>query len=122
MLQVSEEEFHELVNQAFSGLPKTHLDKLKNVAIIVEDYPSEEQRQKLMLANNQTLFGLYEGVPLTQRLGNQKLLPDKITIFKVPIEMSVYDHAGLKEQIKHTVWHEVAHYFGLDHDDIARLE
>lgn len=122
MIQVTDEEFHNLVNTALSELPKTHIDKLKNVAIIVDYYPSIEQRQRLKLADNQSLFGLYEGVPLSQRQGGVKTLPDKITLFKVPIEMSVNDMAGLKEQIKHTIWHEVAHYFGLDHEAIAKLE
>lgn len=122
MWKVSDENFHNLVNNSLSELPKTHKEQLQNVAIIVEYYPTTEQREKLKLADNQSLFGLYEGVPLSQRQGAQKLLPDKITLFKVPIEMSVRNLAGLREQIKHTIWHEVAHYFGLDHEAIGKLE
>lgn len=122
MFKVTDEEFSNFVNEAVNSLPKTHTDKVKNVAFIVDYYPSPEQREKLKLADNQTLFGLYEGVPLSQRQGNTKLLPDKITLFKVPIEMSVNDITGLKEQIRHTIWHEIAHYFGLDHEAISKLE
>jgi predicted Zn-dependent protease with MMP-like domain len=122
MFQVTDVEFHSLVNTAISELPKTHIDQLKNVAFIVEYYPSLDQRQKLKLADNQTLFGLYEGIPLSQRQGTSKLLPDKITLFKIPIEMSVHDIMGLRAQIKHTIWHEIAHYFGLDHEAISKLE
>ena len=122
MWQVSDSEFHELIDQAMSELPKEHIKPLKNVAILVEDYPSESQRINLKLSGYQTLLGLYEGVPLSKRQGTQKILPDKITLFKGPIESRVNNEAELKEQIKHTLWHEIAHYYGLDHDAIHSLE
>lgn len=122
MWQVSNEEFHDLVNQSLSELPESHTTKLKNVAILVEDFPSLDQRQQLRLKNDQTLLGLYEGTPLSMRQGLQKVLPDKITLFKEPIESRVNSLEGLKEQIKHTLWHEIAHYFGLNHEAIAGLE
>lgn len=122
MFQVSSDQFHELINEAMSKLPKEHVKNLENVAILVEDIPSLEQRQRLGLAPYQTLFGLYEGTPLSQRQGVQKLLPDKITLFKLPIESHVNNLNELKEHIRHTLWHEIAHYYGLNHSDISALE
>lgn len=115
-------EFNTYVERSIAALPKTHKENIKNIAFIVEDEPSQEQRKKLNLSPNQTLFGLYEGVPLASRQGREKTLPDVITIFKKPIEQSVSNLLELKEQIYHTVWHEVAHYYGLDHVRIHELE
>jgi predicted Zn-dependent protease with MMP-like domain len=122
MYRVSEEEFQKLVHDAVDELPKVHRDKLQNIAVFVRDMPSPEQREKGRLRPDQTLLGLYEGVPLSQRGGNTKLLPDIITIFQIPIEYRVSSLDELKRQIKHTVWHEVAHYFGLDHRQIYDIE
>lgn len=122
MFQVNDQQFQELVNEAMSKLPDEHIKNLKNVALIVEDQPSATQRIKLKLENNQTLLGLYEGVPLSNRQGTQKILPDKITLFKLPIELRANSLDELREQIKHTLWHEIAHYYGLDHKAIRDLE
>jgi predicted Zn-dependent protease with MMP-like domain len=122
MITVSKETFEELVNRAISSLPKAYVEKIKNVAFIVEDEPSLDQRISMHLGPHQTLFGLYEGTPLTQRQGMTKLLPDKITIFKKPIEYTSADMNQLYERVGRTVWHEVAHYFGLDHQRIYDLE
>jgi predicted Zn-dependent protease with MMP-like domain len=84
--------------------------------------PTPEQREKLRLGGNQTLLGLYEGTPLSQRQGMTRLFPDKITLFKIPLSHQTDTEDGLKEQIKHTLWHEIAHYYGLDHDRIRELE
>ncbi|MEO6513460.1 MAG: metallopeptidase family protein [Candidatus Saccharimonadales bacterium] len=122
MVQVSDEQFDELMHQAIDSLPKEHIDHLKNVAILFEDDPDEEQRVKVHLQDDQTLFGLYEGIPLARRQGMQTTLPDKITLFKNPLQMASYDLPDLKEHIRHTLWHEIAHYYGLNHDQIGKLE
>jgi predicted Zn-dependent protease with MMP-like domain len=122
MVIIPKEEFEDLVNKAVAQLPKDFLAKLKNVAILVDDEPDLDQRRQLMLHPNQTLFGLYEGVPLSKRQGTVKILPDKITIFQKPLEYASYDINDLFEKIDRTVWHEVAHYFGLDHERIKELE
>ncbi len=122
MIMISRNEFEDLVNKAVAQLPKDYLAKIKNVAILVEDEPSLEQRHKLMLRNDQSLFGLYEGVPLSQRQGVLKTLPDKITLFQKPLEYFSNNMSELFDRIGRTVWHEVAHYFGLDHDQIRELE
>ena len=124
MIQVSNKTFEELIGQALEELPKDYVQKLlKDVAVTWQDDPTQQQRDELQLRGNQTLFGLYEGLPLSQRYnGYTKLTPDKITIFKNPISNASYDMPNLKENIKHTVWHEMAHYFGLDHKRIHELE
>ncbi len=122
MINISNEEFDKLVAAAIDKIPKLYQKYLNNVAFLVEDLPTVEQRQRLKLYPNETLFGLYEGVPLPQRGGTTKLLPDKITIFKLPILSVSKDLPDLKEKIYHTIWHEVAHYYGLDHKRIHELE
>ena len=122
MIEVSEDKFQGLINTALGELPKKHVDNIKNVAILYQDEPTPEQRVQLELRNDQTLLGLYEGVPLSQRQGMPTILPDKITLFKVPLEHMADDEAHLKEEIRHTLWHEIAHYYGLNHDQIHELE
>ena len=103
-------------------LPQEYIKGLKNVVIVMADEPTPEQREKMRLGDG-LLLGLYEGVPLTQR-GNgwSGMLPDKITMFKNQILAVSHDEASLFEQTKRTLWHEIAHYYGLDHDRIDELE
>ena len=118
----TDDEFDQLVSDALDSLPKKYTSRLQNVAIIYADEPSFEQRQQLNLRGDQTLLGLYQGVPLPARGGQIKLLPDKITLFKLPLAYKSHDHKDLQENIRHTLWHEMAHYFGLDHKRIHELE
>lgn len=123
MFSLDEEEFRKLVSEAIDNIPKKYSDKLDNVGFVVEDVPTPEQREKLKLRNDQSLFGLYEGIPLTRRgAGYNLVLPDKITIFKLPMEARANSLTELKEQLGRTVWHEVAHYYGLGHPQIYELE
>lgn len=123
MHTVSQAEFEKLVAKAIDAIPPEYAENIKNLAFVVEDEPTPEQRTKLKLNPHETLYGLYEGVPLTRRnSGYNLVLPDKITIFKQPMEMSVDSLEELEAKIKHTVWHEVAHYYGLDHRRIHELE
>lgn len=122
MVIVDDEQFAELIDEAFDSLPKDHRDNVKNVAILYEDDPTPEQRLKLELRHDQTLLGLYEGVPLSQRQGVLHIFPDKITLFKGPLSHGAQTLGGLKEEIRHTLWHEIAHYYGLNHDQIHDLE
>ena len=122
MYKISTEEFELLVHDAVDGLPKVHKDKILNVGFFVRDIPSDDQIKRSGLLEGQILLGLYEGVPLSQRGGNIKLLPDTITLFQIPIEMSSNSLDELKKQIQNTVWHEVAHYFGLNHKMINAIE
>ena len=122
MQDISDEQFHELMNDAMASLPKTHIDKLKNVALLLEEDVSEETRQKMQLAPGTTLLGLYQGVPLAYRQGQLTTLPDTITLYKRPILNTVNNLTELQAQIRHTLWHEIAHYYGLNHTDIRKLE
>lgn len=122
MLEISDEQFAALIAEVMEELPREHMDAVKNVAIVYADEPTPEQREQLQLRHDQSLFGLYEGVPLAKRQGVTTFPPDKITIFKNPILDHAHSYADLRAQVKHTVWHEIAHYFGLDHPAISALE
>lgn len=122
MIEVSNTEFEKLLEEAIKAVPEPYKSRLENIAFLIEDEPSPTQRLKLNLYPNETLFGLYEGVPLPQRGGMTKVLPDKITVFKRPIETVSQNITELKEMLNHTIWHEVAHYFGLNHERIHQIE
>jgi predicted Zn-dependent protease with MMP-like domain len=122
MLEMSDEQFAALIAEVMEELPREHMDAVKNVAIVYADEPTPEQREQLQLRHDQSLFGLYEGVPLAKRQGVTTFPPDKITIFKNPILDYTQSYAELRARVKHTVWHEIAHYFGLDHPAISDLE
>ena len=119
----TQKEFEDIVTKAISKVPEPYASKIDNIAFFVEDQPSDQQRQALGLRPCQSLFGLYEGVPLTERRGGYALtLPDRITIFKLTHEQYASNLEELNRQVINTVWHEVAHYFGLNHDKIYALE
>ena len=104
-------------------LPQKYVEGLNNVAILYEDEPSPEQRVKLKLRCNETLLGLYEGIPMTKRTAGYNLvLPDKITLFKNPLLAKSRSLEEFKEEVRHTLWHEIAHFYGLDHDRIHKLD
>lgn len=122
-MEISDEQFEQLINRAMDELPQEYIRGLDNVAITYDDEPTPQQRIKMKLRNDQTLFGLYEGIPRTQRgAGYNLVLPDKITIFKLPMTRLHHDMDGLYREVKHTLWHEIAHFYGLDHDKIHEIE
>ncbi|MBU4143060.1 metallopeptidase family protein [Patescibacteria group bacterium] len=108
------DEFEKLVAEAIDEIPDEFLARLKNVAIVIEDEPSDEQLKKLKMRKDLTLLGLYEGVPQTRRGAYTMALPDKISIFKNSIELVSQSPAKIKELVKDTVKHEIAHHFGSD--------
>jgi len=123
MLELTDERFDQLITRAMDELPQKYITGLENVAIIYADDPSDEQKQKMKLDAHHLLLGLYEGIPLTQRgNGYTFVLPDKITLFKNSILAVVNTEAELFEQIKRTLWHEIAHYYGLNHSRIDELQ
>jgi len=123
MNYISDEDFARLAGQALDSLPDKFLRHIRNVAIVYADEPTQEQRTKQRLRHNQTLFGLYEGIPQTARgAGYNLVLPDKITIFKLPLFYASKNTDELRANIRHTLWHEIAHHFGLDHGRINELE
>jgi predicted Zn-dependent protease with MMP-like domain len=122
MIDVTDTAFQALIAKALDELKPKILEKTQNIAITWAHEPSTEQRHKLALLPGHSLYGLYEGVPLTKRAGVHVALPDKVTIFKYPMVWRVANEIELEEQIKTTVWHEIAHHYGLDHEQIAKLD
>ena len=103
--------FDDHVRAALDELPPHIASALKNVAVVVEEENPEDP----------DLLGLYHGVPLPERGDMAGMLPDKIAIYRIPLEESFSDPDELREEIRITVLHELAHYFGLDEDAIAAL-
>ena len=114
---VKEQDFYELVERALEGVPPELSRYLENVVIVVEDWPEEYM---LTEGEDDTLYGLYEGVPLTERGADYHGLPDRISIFRGPLERD-FRTDELEEEIRVTVVHEIAHYFGFDEARIAEL-
>jgi len=116
-------EFEKLVEEGIGLISEEFLVKLENVAIVVEDEPTKEQLKKMKIGNNHFLLGLYEGVPQTKRGPHYGMvLPDKITIFQKPIESVANSNDEIKQLVKNTVWHEIAHHFGNDEDRVRKAE
>jgi predicted Zn-dependent protease with MMP-like domain len=105
-------DFEDHVRRALDSLPAELARGLQNVAVVVEDeHPTDPD-----------LFGLYEGTPLPERSGSQAgSLPDKITIYRLPLEESFEDPSALEAEIRITVLHELAHYFGIDEERLGEL-
>lgn len=122
-MEVSDSQFDALITRAMDELPQEYLRGLKNVVIVMADAPNAQQQTLLDERGGGVLFGVFEGVPLTQQgSGWSGMLPDKITLFKHALVAISPDEATLFEEIKRTLWHEIAHYYGLDHDHIDALE
>ncbi|MGB9592835.1 MAG: metallopeptidase family protein [Anaerolineae bacterium] len=113
-LRMSPDTFDELVVQALESLPDEIREKLDNVAIMVEDYPTRAQLRAGGVGRGMLLFGLYEGVPLTGRTsGYNMVMPDRITLFRETILMACRSLDEVRQTIAHTVLHEIAHHFGI---------
>jgi predicted Zn-dependent protease with MMP-like domain len=113
-------DFYELVERALDGLPPELSSLLDNVAIVVEDWP-ERSTQPAAGGRGDTLYGLYEGVPLTERGDSYYgVLPDRITIFRGSLERD-FRADELEEQVRITVVHEIAHFFGFDEERLEEL-
>lgn len=123
MPEITDEQFNQIISAAMDSLPEERIVGLKNVLVTYEDEPTREQLQKQGIRHGQELLGLYEGVPLTQRgIGYNLVLPDRITIFKNPILRVTRTMDEFVDQVRRTLWHEIAHYYGLNHDQIHGLE
>lgn len=116
------EKFEKLVEEGIKAIPQKFLEKLDNVGIVIEDEPSLEQARKLKTEEGSILFGLYEGIPRDKRMNYSQVLPDKITIFKRSIEGFARSEEELKKIVSDTVWHEIAHHFGMDEDMVREAE
>lgn len=123
---MTRKEFAQLVGEGFARLPEKFRKKIKNVGFVVEDEPSEEVRREIGLREDETLLGFYRGIPRTARGGEYGVgptLPDVIYIYQRPTEEEAEgDPEQIKQVVAETVWHEVAHYFGLDEPAVAQRE
>lgn len=123
MKKVSRKTFERIVGEGIDAIPERFLRLLDNVVILIEDEPTQEQVDDLGLAEDETLFGLYEGVSQLERSGGYSgALPDRITIFKRSIEEEAEDEKEIREIVRDTVWHEIAHHFGMDESEVERAE
>lgn len=116
-------QFRQLVSEAIDTIPLRFRRHLQNIAIVVEDEPSEALLAEMEIDPPDTLFGLYQGTPLTERSwGHGNTLPDRITIFQFPIEDVSETEDDVVTEIGETLIHEVGHYFGLSEDEIEDIE
>ncbi|KKW17807.1 MAG: hypothetical protein UY60_C0031G0012 [Parcubacteria group bacterium GW2011_GWB1_50_9] len=119
-------EFERLVEDGFKCLPKWVRQRIKNVALLVEDEPSEEVRKNEGLEDGETLLGYYHGTPLSARGENYGVgmtLPDTITLYRHPIEEAAReDKMDVREVISETIWHEFAHHFGMNEGEVRDRE
>jgi predicted Zn-dependent protease with MMP-like domain len=120
---VTRSEFEKLVEKALRKLPKGFKDKIKNVAVVVEDWADDETLADVGIEPPDTLYGLYRGIDITRRdSGYGNVLPDTVTIFQGPIEEDCEDEEEMAELVRETVVHEIGHYFGLDDETMHRIE
>lgn len=123
MITLSRERFQKLVAEAIDGLPRSFREKIENVAVLVEDFPSAEIVEDMGLRSPWELFGLYHGIPLDKRgsyYGN--IPPDVILIFQKPLERWAGTEDEIRDEVRSTVIHEVGHYFGFDEAGLRRAE
>jgi predicted Zn-dependent protease with MMP-like domain len=117
------DEFDKLVQEAYGRIPSRFRTRLQNVAMLVEAEPTPAQLAEAGVGPGATLLGLYQGRPLTGRSVFESFaMPDRITIFQGPHERLARGEAHLKQMVEDTVWHEVAHYFGMDERQVRAAE
>jgi predicted Zn-dependent protease with MMP-like domain len=120
---MTRERFKRLVEEAVREIPQEFRDALRNIAIVVEDEPPDELLREMEIEFPDTLFGLYQGTPLTERSASYgNALPDKVSIYQGPIEDSCEDEEDIRECVAETVIHEIGHYFGMSEEQIEEIE
>lgn len=122
-LQIERADFEDLVIEALVGLPIFFQERMENVELLVDDWPSRADQEDAQIEGGGLLLGLYHGIPLTERGSGYFLVtPDTITLFQGPIELvSGGDLDRVREQVRHTVIHEIAHHFGISDDRLREL-
>ena len=119
---MTRERFTQLVEDALKEIPRRFRKEMKNVAVVVEDEPSPELLEEMEIEPGDTLFGLYQGTPLTERgwsFGNN--LPDRISIYQKPTEEACETEDDIRDCIAETVIHEFGHYFGMSEEEIEEI-
>jgi predicted Zn-dependent protease with MMP-like domain len=116
-------DFDQIVEQAFQRIPARFRRRMQNVAVIIEDEPSPLQLQRRSASNAGTLLGLYEGHPLAYRSVSEGFqLPDRIMIFQGPHERMARTRRDLARLVEQTLWHEIAHHFGMNEQEVRAAE
>ena len=118
MIRISRREFEQLVEEALGELPQRFAALLDNVAVVVEEEPSDEDLD-VMDEDAHELLGIYRGVPMTERHYDALQLPDQVAIFRGPILRVARSRSDAVHEIRDTVIHELGHYFGLDDEEMA---
>ena len=121
---MDEQTFAGLVADALDSLPRMFIERLENVEVLIEDWPRPQDLEEVGMESRDrtSLLGLYHGVPLTRRTTFYSALPDTITIYQKPIErVAGQDAESIREQVRHTVIHEIAHYYGISDDRLDEL-
>jgi predicted Zn-dependent protease with MMP-like domain len=113
--------FEQLVDRALAAIPAPYNEALDEVAILIEDEPSMEQLRENGLGPDDGLYGLYEGVPRTEYAADWSAIPNRITLFRLPLEEDHPDAQELEEEVRMTVLHELAHHLGIDDDRLDEL-
>src|SRR5574338_849497 len=108
--------FEQLVARALAAIPDPFREALSEVAIVIDDELTPEQRRDSELGPDEDLYGLYEGVPRTEYGADWTAVPNRITLFRLPLEEDFADPAELAEEVRITVIHELAHHLGIDDD------
>jgi len=120
---VRRDEFERHVAEALASIPRKFRDAMQNIAIVVEDEPSPELLDEMEIGPPDTLLGLYQGTPLTERSwGHGNTLPDRVLIFQGPHERQSDDEEDLVVCIAETLIHEIGHYFGMSEEQIEEVE
>lgn len=114
-------EFERLVDRALAGIPDPFRIALAEVAVIVEDEPTNEQLRDNGLSPDESMYGLYEGVPRTEWASDWAMSPNRITLFRFPLEDDFPDPRQLEDEVRMTVVHELAHHLGIDDDRLDEL-
>jgi predicted Zn-dependent protease with MMP-like domain len=120
---MTRQRFEKLVEEALREIPRRFRNEMKNVAVVVEDEPSQELLDEMEIEPGDTLFGLYQGTPLPERgwaFGNN--LPDRISIYQRPTEEACETEDDIRDCVAETVIHEFGHYFGMSEDEIEEIE
>ena len=113
--------FEDLVAEAIAAIPMPFAEALDEVAIVIEDEPSRDQLAANDLASGETLYGLYEGVPRTEWGADWVSVPNRISLFRLPLEADFADPDDLADEVWITVIHELAHHLGIDEDRLHDL-
>jgi predicted Zn-dependent protease with MMP-like domain len=113
--------FEELVGWALDAIPEPYAAALDEVAIVIADEPTADQRRENEIGVDETLYGLYEGVPRTEWGADWVTMPNRITLFRLPLEEDFADPDDLADEVWITVIHELAHHLGIDDDRLTEL-